>query len=59
MGPINFEPNPYNGSFRLSVRPFVTCSFLSWFVLLFDLDNVSPVVYVSVTTYQKAFVFGP
>ena len=32
----------------------MTCSYLSWFVLLFDLDSVSPTVYISVTTYQKS-----
>ena len=54
-------------SFRLSVRPFV-CSFVRSFVRTSVTfvefaakfcDKVSQVVYISATTYQKAFIFGP
>ena len=58
-------------SFRLSVRPFV-CSFVCSFVRSFVRTSfrrvefaskfcvkVSQVVYISATTHQKAFIFGP
>ena len=54
-------------SFRLSVRPFV-CSFVRSFVrtsvTFVEFASkfcvkVSQVVYISATTYQKAFIFGP
>ena len=54
-------------SFRLSVRPFV-CSFVRSFVrtsfrrVEFASKfcvKVSQVVYISATTQQKAFIFGP
>ena len=58
-------------SFRLSVRPFV-CSYVRSFVCSFVRTSfrhvefaskfcvkVSQVVYISATTHQKAFIFGP
>ena len=54
-------------SFPLSVRPFV-CSFVRSFVrnsvTFVEFASkfcvkVSLVVYISATTYQKAFIFGP
>ena len=61
-------------SFRLSVRPFV-CLYVRSFVCSFVLPSVawnlrqsfaskfcvkvSQVVYISATTHQKAFIFGP
>ena len=54
-------------SFRLSVRPFV-CSFVRSFVrtsfhhVEFASKfcvKVSQVLYISATTHQKAFIFGP
>ena len=50
-------------SFRLSVRPFV-CSFVRNSVTFVEFASkfcvkVSQVVYISATTYQKAFIFGP
>ena len=54
-------------SFRLSVRPFV-CSFVRSFVrtsvTFVEFASkfyikVSQAVYISATTYQKAFIFGP
>ena len=58
-------------SFRLSVRVFV-CSFVCSFVRSFVRTSfrhvefaskfcvkVSQVVYISATTHQKAFIFGP
>ena len=54
-------------SFRLSVRPFV-CSFVRLFVRTSFRPvefaskfyvKVSQVVYISATTHQKAFIFGP
>ena len=54
-------------SFRLSVRPFV-CSYVRSFVRTSFRHvefaskfcvKVSQVVYISATTHQKAFIFGP
>ena len=58
-------------SFCLSVRPFI-CSYVRSFVCSFVRTSfrrvefaskfcvkVSQVVYISATTYQKAFIFGP
>ena len=46
-------------SLRISVRPFV-CSFVRNSVTTTKvLVNVSPMVYISVTDDQKAFIFGP
>ena len=47
-------------SFRLSVRPFVS-SFVRSFVEFASkfYVKVSQVVYISATTHQKAFIFGP
>ena len=50
-------------SFRLSVRPFV-CSFVRTSVTFVEFASkfcvkVSQVVYISATTHQKAFIFGP
>ena len=50
-------------SFRLSVRPFVR-SFVRTSVTFVEFASkfcvkVSQVVYISATTYQKAFIFGP
>ena len=58
-------------SFRISVRPFV-CSYVRSFVCSFVRTSfrhvefaskfyvkVSQVVYISATTHQKAFIFGP
>ena len=58
-------------SFRLSVRPFV-CLYVRSFVCSFVRTSfrhvefaskfcvkVSQVVYISATTHQKAFIFGP
>ena len=49
--------------FRLSVRPFV-CSFVRTSVTFVEFASkfyykVSQVVYISATTYKKAFIFGP
>ena len=47
-------------SFRLSVRPFL-CSLVRSFVEFASkfCVKVSQVVYISATSYQKAFIFGP
>ena len=54
-------------SFRLSVRPFVCSlvrSFVRTSVTFVEFASkfcvkVSQVVYISATTHQKAFIFGP
>ena len=51
-------------SFRLSVRPSVrsfVCTSFCYVCGIYDkvLVKVSPVVSILVTTFQKAFIFGP
>ena len=68
---INYTPGIYAGGYIVFVFPFV-CSYVRLFVRSFVRTSirhvefaskfcvkVSQVVYISATTHEKAFIFGP
>ena len=58
----NYTPSNYAEGSIVSYVLLYVSSFCRWYIQGLDnkvLVNVSPVVHISVTTYQKAFIFGP